>query len=311
MRAFLIDDEYYALQRLKMKLEEIGGIDVVGMVMQSSEALEKIAALKPDVVFLDIEMPNITGLELFSSIIEVVGHMDIIFVTAYEQYAVKAFDLDALDYVIKPVEEERLKKAIERLATRSSAMKSPKRNHLTFRCFGKLSVMADGKEANTGLRKKSEELLAYLLYHKGEFVTKEKIMEDLWGDLDREKSANNLYVSYYNLKKHDFSGYSLPLESVRGKMRICLDGISLDTIKFEKLVHACAKVDDSTIETALEALELQCGMLLEENYYRWTNLEQVRLDILYMELLEKTIAYYESYGNRKRVEYLRTKLNYI
>ncbi len=115
MKTVLIDDEYYALQGLKMRLDEIGGIDVVGIFKSGKQALENIKALSPDIVFLDIEMPSVSGIELFPQILDIVNDVKIVFTTAFTQYAVEAFELNALDYIVKPVEKERLQKTLERL----------------------------------------------------------------------------------------------------------------------------------------------------------------------------------------------------
>ncbi len=100
MKVVLIDDEYYALQGLKKELEELG-IEVAGMYEEGKKALSEINFINPDLVFLDIEMPGIYGLELFLELLEAKPDLDIVFVTAYNHYAVQAFELNALDYIVK------------------------------------------------------------------------------------------------------------------------------------------------------------------------------------------------------------------
>jgi two-component system LytT family response regulator len=307
MKAVLIDDEYYALQGLKMRLDEVGGIDVVGVFTTGKQALENIEALAPDVVFLDIEMPNISGIELFSRILEIRGDVKIVFTTAYTQYAVEAFELNALDYIVKPVEKERLLKTFERLR----AVRPPETggaDHKTaVNCFGKLSVVVGGTEANLGLRKKSEELLAYLVCAEGRFVAKEKIMEALWPEVEKDKAANNLYVAFYNLKRQDCGALTESLESVRGKMRLRPERIECDMYEFKKLVRLCGGVDGDTVETARKAIELYRGMLFEENYYGWAALPQAELDVMYLELLEKAASYCKEAGDAAGTRYFETR----
>ncbi|NCC67319.1 MAG: response regulator [Clostridia bacterium] len=306
MKAVLIDDEYYALQGLKLRLDEIGGIDVVGMFTTGKQALENIEALRPDLVFLDIEMPNTSGIELFSLILEKLNDVKIVFTTAYTQYAVEAFELNALDYIVKPIEKERLLKALERFtAAMPPAVCASQKTAVN--CFGKLSVVIGGQEVNLGPRKKSEELLAYLICAEGRFVAKEKIMEALWPEAEKDKAANNLYVAFYNLKRQDLGALTQSLESVRGKMRICPEQIECDLYEFKDLVRLCDSMDSETIETARKAVELYRGGLFEENYFSWALLPQAELDVQYLELLEKAITYCRGIGDTAGTRYFERK----
>ncbi|HEX3015865.1 MAG TPA: LytTR family transcriptional regulator DNA-binding domain-containing protein [Desulfobacteria bacterium] len=115
---FIVDDEAPARSELKFLLEEIAGVEVVGSARNGQEALAKIPEIIPQVVFLDIELPDMTGLNMAK---ELVGRMDapklplFVFATAYDEYALKAFDLNAIDYVLKPFSRERLAKAMEKI----------------------------------------------------------------------------------------------------------------------------------------------------------------------------------------------------
>jgi len=108
----IIDDETLARQRLKRLLSVHENINITGEASNGLEGLEKIEMLKPDLVFLDIEMPALNGFELLSRL----NHPPkVIFTTAYDQYAVKAFEEESIDYLLKPVEKERLEKAVNKL----------------------------------------------------------------------------------------------------------------------------------------------------------------------------------------------------
>lgn len=114
MRALIVDDELYAREELEALLHETGEFTLAGKCANAFEALEKIRKEKPDVLFLDIQMPVVGGFEMIGMIDE--EHMPlIVFVTAYDQYAIKAFEENALDYLLKPVEKERLAKTVSKL----------------------------------------------------------------------------------------------------------------------------------------------------------------------------------------------------
>ncbi len=112
-RTLIVDDEQPARARLRQLLESIEGIDIVGEAEDGQEALEKIYELTPDLVLLDIQMPVSSGLEVAASLTSPAPK--IIFCTAYDQYAIDAFDLHAVDYLLKPVTKARLVRAVERV----------------------------------------------------------------------------------------------------------------------------------------------------------------------------------------------------
>lgn len=118
IKTILIDDEEIALHRLKKVLEAYPMIKVIGEATDGRSAIALINQLQPDLVFLDIQMPELTGFEVLSGL--EVNPM-IVFVTAYEEYAVKAFEENSLDYLLKPVEEERLAITVNRILKKSSS----------------------------------------------------------------------------------------------------------------------------------------------------------------------------------------------
>jgi two-component system LytT family response regulator len=113
MRALLIDDERLARSELRRLLAEFPEIEIVGEASQTRQAREQMAALKPDLLFLDVQMPGETGIEFLEALEPPVPH--VIFTTAYDEFAVKGFELNALDYLLKPVDPARLTAAVNRL----------------------------------------------------------------------------------------------------------------------------------------------------------------------------------------------------
>ena len=112
MRVLIVDDERLARNELNRLLDKFPEIEVVGEASNGETAIEKIQELAPDLVFLDIQMPGMTGFEVLEHLHVV---PNVIFVTAYDEYALKAFEVNALDYVLKPVELSRLEKAIKKV----------------------------------------------------------------------------------------------------------------------------------------------------------------------------------------------------
>ena len=113
LQAIIVDDEALARQGLEMRLSEFDKVEIVKSCANASEALKAIAEIEPDLVFLDIQMPGKSGVDMIREIQSDILPM-IIFVTAYDSFAVNAFKVHAIDYLLKPVENERLAEAIEK-----------------------------------------------------------------------------------------------------------------------------------------------------------------------------------------------------
>lgn len=113
MKAYLVDDEPLALQRLSRLLRESGRVEVVGMSADPVDALDALRAGPADVLFLDIEMPGMSGFDLLGQL--GADHPLVVFTTAYNQYALKAFEVNSVDYLLKPVEPEPLERALKKL----------------------------------------------------------------------------------------------------------------------------------------------------------------------------------------------------
>jgi two-component system, LytTR family, response regulator len=118
LRTVLADDEPLALERLTFLLGDIAGVEVVGTACNGREAAERIETLSPDLVFLDIQMPEQNGLRVAGELTDGERRPEVIFVTAFENFAADAFEVDAADYLLKPVRFDRLWQAIERAKRR-------------------------------------------------------------------------------------------------------------------------------------------------------------------------------------------------
>lgn len=124
LRVVLADDEPLALKRLEGILSDIPGIVLAGIARDGDEAAAQVAALKPDLVLLDIRMPGQSGLSLARAFRDE-PDIDVIFTTAFDQFALQAFELDAVDYLLKPVEAQRLSIAIDRVRRRRRESDEP------------------------------------------------------------------------------------------------------------------------------------------------------------------------------------------
>ena len=118
LKAVLVDDEQLARDEMGYLLDQIGGVEVIGQAGNGVEALTTIDRLQPDVVFLDVQMPGLSGFEVARRLVSNEGASQIVFVTAYDQHAIEAFEVNAVDYLLKPVDQARLEVAVERTRRR-------------------------------------------------------------------------------------------------------------------------------------------------------------------------------------------------
>jgi two-component system, LytTR family, response regulator len=118
IRALIADDEWAARAKLQLWLIEQGDMEVVAQCADGFEAAETIGLVKPDVVFLDIQMPGLTGLEVAAQLEQATAPL-LVFVTAFNEHAIRAFELSAIDYLLKPYDKDRLLKTLARVRTRT------------------------------------------------------------------------------------------------------------------------------------------------------------------------------------------------
>ncbi|HKY31490.1 MAG TPA: LytTR family DNA-binding domain-containing protein [Candidatus Polarisedimenticolia bacterium] len=145
MRALIVDDEPLARERIRTLLHDLKGIRLAGECATGREAIEAIERERPDLVFLDVQMPGMDGFD----VVEAVGPETMpptIFVTAYDQYAVKAFEVSALDYVLKPIDPERFARAVSRARRRIASEKGRAKRSSSRRLSALLATLqgADG-----------------------------------------------------------------------------------------------------------------------------------------------------------------------
>jgi two-component system LytT family response regulator len=156
-RAVIVDDEALARERVRTLLTGASGITVVAECSGGREAVEKILAERPDLVLLDVQMPDLDGFEVLEAVASE-WLPAVIFVTAYDEYAIKAFDVHAIDYLLKPIEPERFRKALARVQKRDLIAMLDERpiDRLVIRTRSKVSFLkpseidwieADGKHA--------------------------------------------------------------------------------------------------------------------------------------------------------------------
>ncbi|MBD2863347.1 response regulator [Paenibacillus sp. IB182363] len=303
----MVDDEEPAIRLLEIRLGTYKGVIVAGTFMDAEEAMEAIRKGGIDAVFLDIHMPGINGMVASEIITGAFPDIDIIFVTAFEQYAIEAFERNAVDYVLKPPVPGRLDMTIERLLWRQKARRNEvavignavalpfkeQAGESALYCFGRFRWVVDGREGEPvkWRRTKDRELMAYLTHNRNSFVPKETLLEALWPGADPEQSTAYLYTCFHHIRK------LMKRFGCRETLESGTDGYQLLPNQAISCLQRALQVNpfpDDLNETLLTAYA-QAGdrYAMIRHYTQFVNLLHVELDIRPM---ESTVRLYQHYS---------------
>jgi len=279
MKGILVDDEALALLDLEKQLGKVGGIDIVGTYQNVFDALAAAGKQRPDVVFLDIDMPEIGGLEAAGRFHDLFPHVQVVFVTAYEEFAVKAFELQALDYLLKPVQTERMKLTVEWIASRlnDEASRGPVSGPIRIRCFQRMEIEFNRRELLPWRTAKAQELFAYLLFRRHHNVRKDALIDILWPGAETKKAYTQLYTTIYQLRR-SLESAKLPIRIVNSGNGYSLDlgDLVTDAEQWEQLLRQEAESDAINVKRYEELLLHYRGDYFEEHDYVWAEHERQR-----------------------------------
>lgn len=310
MRALLVDEEPLALEQLKRLLQSgADGVEVVEMCSDSYKAVESAIKQRPDVVFLDIHMPGIGGFELAERMQAALPGVEIVFVTADDQCAVKAFELNALDYIIKPVYSDRLRLTVERL--RGKVKENGGRSNITpmpvIHTFNRLRVQLPGQEPRTvpWRTSKAQELFAYLLHHRGKTIQRSVLIELLWPGFEVARATQQLYTAIYHIRK-TLKGIGLGTVSISGRgfeagYRMDVGDVRVDAEEWEKQLNMLGPVDPEHLAEHEEVFRRFEGNYLGDYDYLWAEHERERLRLLWLGHARHLSEFYIKQGRLEKV----------
>lgn len=295
--AILVDDMRPALRELEFLLKKYPDISIDSMYTDPLSAIERIGELKPQAVFLDINMPQLQGMDAASRILDVSPETDIVFVTAYDQYAVEAFELHAMDYLLKPIAEGRLEKTVERLRKKTPAAREPHSFKLQIRCFGRFRMGWEGQEPIKWRIEKARELFVFLLQNHHRRVSKNELMDRLWPEDNPDRAIKQLYNGIYYIRKAlEAYGIDRDILRINNDYNLQLGSADWDVRRFCQLSE---KNTEDRLETLEEMETLYTGDYLEGEFYPWSDFERERLSKLYDQCV---IELSKSYMSEKKYD---------
>lgn len=270
LRAFVVDDEQITADLIGKYLEDTGKVKVERIFYSPVEVIKEVEAAKPDVVFLDIEMPEITGLELAEKITAMVNQPEVVFITAYSSYALEAFKVNALDYVMKPIDPSELERVIQKISNRRPQVTM--NSTLFINALGGFNaVVADQKEPIKWSTAKCEELFAYMIFKKeSAIVSKWKLIEVLWPEKNEKKCEINLRstISRVNKTLRDY-GVNGRFISYNNRYRLEFENFEVDAFQLEKIEEEWLRNGPEVLSSTQAFYKLYPGHLFEDQDYGW------------------------------------------
>lgn len=269
IRTIVVDDEWYNLEEICSLVEQTGCMSVNARCRNGEEALRETVRVRPQAAFIDIEMPGMDGLTLAENLLELDPQIKIVFITGWNQYAVAAFELNALDYIMKPVNQARFEKMVQRLQNEINWIQPPQKRAIQIQCFGQYQVTADGAQV-VWQRAKAQELFAFLLLNHDNFVHKDVILENLWPNCERSKSLPILQTSVCKIRNIFSSAKDeIKLTYANSQYGLFLSDVDFDLLTVENAIHGFRKNNAKTFES----LETACRMfqqgLFPSSGYLW------------------------------------------
>lgn len=293
IRIGIVDDEAPALNRIVQVLASFDNVTIAGLHLDPAEMLVEATAGKYDLAMLDMEMPDMHGLELGRKIYNIRPKVEIVYITAYQQYAHQAFDVEALDYIVKPVTKDNIGRAIGRYMARQSASRYDSPMKANVKCFGWFRVETESGDLVKFRNSKSRELLALLLTHHGAPVSKSKIIESLWPSKDVERAQVNLHSTVYQLRK-DLELYGLTdlIEQDKGEggsYRLKHLPLRDESLLYEQLCGSYRHSGD--IRYAKEAVHLYQEGYLKEHDWEWAASAKLKAEADYQSMLSAIVEF--------------------
>ncbi len=284
--SILIDDEIPALAVLEHYLCLSGEFSVLGKYTDPSEGIKAVENMKPQTVFLDIDMPEIKGTEAAALITEKSPDTVIIFITAFSEYALMAYELSALDYIMKPVSKERLEKAVPRIKKIVAARPTGEKRKLKIRCLGGFSINREGAAPIKWRSRKVQEVIALLVQNRGKIISSEVITDTIWPELDYKNGAHLLRNSIYHIRKA-LMEYGVTEEeiSIQDRYSLTLGDVELDADDFER---RCGRLKcEKELEKYTECMDRYTGEYFAGFGWLWAEQKRAELSRMYLRTVSK------------------------
>ncbi|ENH95979.1 response regulator receiver and SARP domain-containing protein [Gracilibacillus halophilus YIM-C55.5] len=291
MDVILFDDEPLALDYLENLIAGMNNWKVCKKYLDPFIENKEKSINCADAIFLDISMPQVNGIELAKKIREINPQIPIVFITAYDNFALEAFEVNAIDYLLKPVQLERLQKTMNRLENyiyqqqEHHQSSTHKQDDLWVYVSGTFQLQRPHQQPEfiSWRTLKCQELFLYLLHFHDKVISKSEIVETLWHDLHPEKAFSLLYVTVYQIRKvlRPFSDY-MSIRNIQGGYQLKLRNVKIDIKEWENNIRQAPEVSSQTLAQHEEIMERYQGPFLQGFDYLWAEPYRYRCEKLWI-----------------------------
>jgi len=305
-----MDDEPLALINMEKKLEEFDSIEVIKTFTTVKELMAEGPNLSFQVAFLDIEMPGMNGLEVAQLLQEWNPNIYIVFVTAYRDYAIQAFEIHSLDYLLKPISKARLETTINRiqalfhLEKKSLPVLDQQKSLLTIQCFGGFVVSYDEKTV-LWRTVKTKELFAFLFSNLNSLIPRDTIIDALWTETDYKKARVQLHttVSYLRTTLSTI-GYVDVIQYANGCYILQLEDFQCDAYDLEQILNEKMESGKLNIEKAEVLVQKYQGEYMATLDYPWIISKSNFMNNQFTLLLHDLLVHYTAINDVKKREHV-------
>lgn len=277
-------------------------VQVTGKYSDPGDLINHVQRESIDAVFMDIHMPDIKGIDLAEKLLNIQPSLQIVFVTAYNEYAVKAFELNALDYILKPVQKERLEVTIQRIKENSyintNTEQESVKTKYKIKNLGAFRFYMDNNQVEVKWRTtKAKELFAYFVQNHENTIRKGELTDLMWSNLPWERAHSQLYSTVYQIRKMTQQiGMPIKISSQDEFYHITIDGVEIQSVEWKSAALDLLREDNVSVSAYFKLLEAYQGDYLEEIEAAWVLKERNSLRKIWLELIDnliKHIIYYE------------------
>ncbi len=288
IHVIVLDDEREEGEWLSLKLTEFQNIRVIRTLQHPLKLLEYCKNVRIDVVFLDIVMPEMSGFELAKRLSALEHTPEIVFVTAYEQYALEAFRVNALDYIVKPVQDKELHRVLEKITKRIDKFHQFQKKQQKAKEREIISIADISLDFSTA---KGEELFFYMLLKGRHLVSKWEMIEDIWPEKEPDKGESNVRTTVFRVNQTmDNSGLDLRIKGSKGYYYFIHSSNKLEPVKVQ-LYPSIEALYQETLSVVEVLQKYNILKKMEERDYLWTvTSKQIEND--YYKWAMKVILYY-------------------
>lgn len=302
MKAILIAPEQSMLDLLQEKITRLSKIGILGVFTNHYRGLIELTQQEPDLAFIDISVSGVKWIEVVRQLKNAIPHMKIVLLDTCDHKAIEAFEIQVEDYILKPVEDARLRKTIAKISaeTETEALENQPMiccfKTLNFRKYGCDKSMLSVKWRTS----KAREVFSYLVHNRGKFVRKDVIVDLFWPESSLKKAYNQLYSTIYQIRKSLASiEFDVQIISSENNYMLELNNHLIDVDVWEEGINNMPLITAENVEAHKNLIYLYKGDYFEEENFMWSINEKERLRVKWINQVKRIFNYYMSINDHE------------